>query len=189
MERGQGEAMKGGARPRSGPIARTEAQQRAAGGVVRAQHRVKRSVGTVVGEPSVLPPPGLTVFEQDQWAYYAPLLVQTGRMTLEARDTLAKYCTALGQVAQIKSEMADPSYRVVMLSVTVDGAGNEHVTAKTNPLNVALRQWLETARHYEADLLLNPATAIRVPVPTPAEETSEKAAVHDFYREHPRVSM
>ena len=187
--------MPKGGHSHSGPLRRTAAQQLAAGGRVRPKHKQNRSAGTAVSVVAVSAPPHLTPVEREQWAYYAPLLEPRGVLTLEGRDTLAKYCTALAEVARIKSEMAalgpdgQPTYRVVLLSVTIDGAGNEHVTAKTNPLNVALRQWLETARHYEADLLLNPAAAIRVPVPTPAEETSEKAVVHDFYREQQRVSM
>lgn len=177
---------KGGARPRSGPIARSAAEQRAAGGKVRARNRVSRSAGTVGAAQA---PPHLTDVERAQWGYYAPLLEKAGRLTLEARDTLAKYCTALAEIVRLKEEMAakgsdgQPVYKPVMLSVTVDGAGNQHVNAKPNPLGVQLRQWLMVCRGYEADLLLSPAAAIRVPQAPADEDETEKAPgkVHDFY--------
>jgi len=162
---------------------------------VRPKHKQQRTVGTVTATHPVPPPPHLTALEREQWMYYAPLLEPNGRLTLEGRDTLAKYCTALAQVALIKAEMeavgkdGQPTYRVVLLSVTVDAAGNEHVTAKTNPLNVALRQWLETARKYESDLILNPAAAIRVPGPIPVDDEHAGSTPHDFYGEGQRKPM
>lgn len=180
---------KGGARPRSGPIARSAAEQRAVGGKVRARNRVRRTPGTAATADAVPPPPHLTATEREAWDYYAPLLASAGRLTLEARDTLAKYCTALAEIVRLKVEMAAVDeagrlvYRPVLLSVTVDGAGNEHVTAKPNPLGVQLRQWLMVCRGYEADLLLSPAAAIRVPQAPADEDDTPKVPgkVHDFY--------
>jgi phage terminase small subunit len=167
---------KGGARARSGPIARSAQEQQRVGGKVRARNLVTRTPGTV---GTVDPPPHLDAVEREQWDYYAPLLLSAGRLTLEARDTLAKYCTALARVVAIKAQMAEPEYRDILITTSVDSAGTEHVNAKPHPLLVLLRQWLMVARSYEADLLLNPAAAIRVP--QAEADDSEPATVHDFY--------
>jgi len=190
--------MPKGGHSKVGPLPRTAAQQVAVGGRVRPKHRQPRSLGTRAPASAVKAPPHLTALERAQWTYYAPLLEQVGRLTYEARDTLAKYCTVLAQVVLIKKAMAVKTYRTLLLSHSVSGSGVEHVTAKTNPLNIALRNWLETARKYEADLLLNPASAIRAPGPPPTAqdppheaeaEADEQASAHDFYGDGPRRPM
>lgn len=185
---------KGGARSRSGPLPRTEAQQRAVGARVRPRNREQRSIGTPASASVVAPPPGMTALQLEFWHYYAPLLEAAGRLTLEGRETLSGYCMACAEIARINQEIqavdehGEPLYKTLILSVTVDGSGAQHVNGKTNPLNIALRQWLETKRKYEADLLLSPATAIRVPGPLPGQEPSDapaEPAEHDFYGEGP----
>lgn len=109
--------------------------------------------------------------EREQWAYYAPLLAASGRLTQEARDTLAKYCTGLATVIRLKAQMAEPEYRDILISVTVDGAGNEHVKAVPNPLLLRLEKWVALCRGYESDLLLCPAAAVRAPAPAGEGET------------------
>jgi phage terminase small subunit len=187
---------KGGARSRSGPLPRTEEQQRALGGRVRDNHRQVRSVGTRATVGAVKPPPYLTRAEVAFWRYYAPLLERHGRLTLECRDVLGAYCQALAIIAEIREEMHAKDeqgkriYRHCVVSVTVTVNG-ENVSGKTHPLNIALRNWLETKRKYEADLLLSPATAIRAPGPVPTaqdpvrETNDDTPAGHDFYGEGP----
>ena len=111
------------------------------------------------------PPPHLDEEEARHWAYYAPLLQGAQRLTLEARDTLAKYCTALATIVRLKRQMAADEYRDILVDIVIDSAGNEHVSAKANPLLVQLRQWVMLCRGYETDLLLSPAAAVRAPRP------------------------
>jgi hypothetical protein len=93
-------------------------------------------------------PPGLSKREGAFWSYYAPLLVANRRLTCEARDTLAKYCTALATVAELRQQIASRKPKDL-----VDRSANRK----------ELRQWLTVSRLYETDLLLNPASAVRAP--------------------------
>ena len=97
------------------------------------------------------PPSGLSDAEAECWRYYAPLLISSRRLTLEARDTLAKYCTALATVADL---------RKVIASRKTKDVENRLVYRRE------LRQWLMVSRAYESDLLLNPASAVRAPKPS-----------------------
>jgi phage terminase small subunit len=161
-----------GGHAKSGPVAFDQAERDLRGTKTRQRHRTPSrtaSRATVLCEG----PPHLTEAERAQWVYYAPLLMAAERLTLEARDTLAKYCTALAIVERLKKQMAADEYRDLMITVIVDGAGNEHRSAKPNPLLVQLRQWVLLCRGYESDLLLSPAAAIRAPkaaAPEPAAD-------------------
>jgi phage terminase small subunit len=146
---------------------------------VRAVNRIARSLGTATDVCTA--PPHLDAVERKHWRYYAPLLAAAGRLTLEARDTLAKYCSALATVVRLKEQMRAPEYRDVIVTTSIDSAGNEHVNAKPNPLLTLFRQWLMVSRNYEADLLLSPATAIRVPAPQADPEPPPMP--HNFYGE------
>ena len=67
------------------------------------------------------------------------------RLTLVARDCLAKYCTALAVVSELRLELADKKTD-----------RKERTAARRE-----LRQYLNVTRLYESDLILNPATAVR----------------------------
>jgi hypothetical protein len=51
------------------------------------------------------PPPGLSRAEMAFWEYYAPALLAERRLTTTTRDALAKYCTALAMVADLRREL------------------------------------------------------------------------------------
>lgn len=95
----------------------------------------------------VEPPDGLNELELKFWKHYAPGLRAQRRLTMLARDTLAGYCSALAIIAELRLEMADKS-----LSRKDRSAARKE-----------LRQYLSVKRLYESDLLINPATAARVP--------------------------
>jgi phage terminase small subunit len=164
-----------GGHAKSGPVAFDQAQRELRGTKTRPRPRHRPTKVTPSAPmPICEGPPHLTEAERSQWAYYAPLLAE--RLTLEARDTLAKYCTALATVERLKAQMAADEYRDLMITTTVDGAGNEHRTAKPNPLLVQLRQWVLLCRGYESDLLLSPAAAIRAPKAAAPESTADPLA-------------
>lgn len=94
------------------------------------------------------PPPGLSRAERGFWNYYAPQLQAEKRLTLKARDTLAKYCTALAIVADLRRQLTSRKKKALE-----DRAANRK----------ELRQWLLASRLYENDLILNPSSAIRAP--------------------------
>lgn len=94
------------------------------------------------------PPTGLSRSEQRFWKYYAPQLAAEKRLSMKARDTLAKYCTALAVVADLRGQLTSRK--------------REHI-AQRSYVRKELRQWLLASRLYENDLILNPASAIRAP--------------------------
>lgn len=154
--------MARGGHIRSGPPVRPASARQQDGSRIRDRHRTKGKAGTT---GDVLPPAHLTEAERAEWAHYAPLLAAAGRLTQEARGVLANYCTAQATVARLKAQQAAPEYRDVIVNVTVDGAGNEHVKAAPNPLLLRLEKWLTICHTFENDLGFNPATAVRMPAP------------------------
>ena len=123
--------------------------------------------------------PKLSAPQRRYWDYYAPLLEQARMLSAGDREALRLYCIALAQVDDIEQQQAATEYRRVMLTVTVDGAGNEKIKAETNPLDAQLRMWIEIARHHAAELGLSPASRTRVaPVGKPdTEKPSALAAL------------
>jgi len=110
-------------------------------------------------------PPGCTRLERAYWNYYAPLLAAERRLTMKARDTLAKYCTALAVVTGLRRSLASRRPKEIA------------VRDKTRK---ELRQWVLAARLYENDLILNPASAIRAPKEDVPPPIPPGAPVSDF---------
>lgn len=140
--------MPRGGHGKSGPIANDGAARQLHGSKLRPRHRQKGDVGTVMDVCAH--PPGLTRLEMAFWNYYAPQLAAERRLTLKARDTLAKYCTALAVVSGLRKSLASRKRADI---------------AERKTTRKELRQWLLAARLYENDLLLNPASSIRAPKP------------------------
>lgn len=118
-------------------------------------------------EPSFAPmsveaPSTLTEIERAFWSYYQPILSAGNVLTAGDRDTLRRYCEALAEIDDIRAQQRAPEYRRVMVTVTIDSAGNEKVRAETNPLDAQLRNWVQIARLCASDLGLTPASRARV---------------------------
>ncbi len=130
------------------------------GSRTRPHHRERQ-------EPTLRPevpasPRHLTGDEQELWDYYAPLLGASRVMTAQDRETLVQFCEARAQVVEIKRLQADPAYRRVLVSVVVDGAGNEKPKVETNPLDVQRRSWTDKARLCAEELVMSPMSRARV---------------------------
>jgi phage terminase small subunit len=174
--------MPRGGHPKSGPPVKPAAVRAQDGTRIRDRHRQKGHVGTV---GQVAAPADLTVDELEEWRYYAPLLHAAGRLTQEARGVLQNYCTCRATITRLRRQMGAPEYRDVLIGVTVDGAGQEHVKATPNPILLRLEKWILVAHTLENDLGLNPAMAMRMPSTSAA--TPEPAPVSDFFRGLSRV--
>lgn len=112
-------------------------------------------------EFSVPPAPShLDQEEVEVWRHYAPLLAADGRLTPKSLDVLARYCTAVVQVRALRAQLRASAS--IIVTTTIDGAGNERENVKANPLDAMLRQWMAAARALENDLVLNPASLLRV---------------------------
>lgn len=140
--------MPRGGHGKSGPVQKDSATRTLHGSRTRQQHRKKGDVGA----PMIVcdPPPDLSKAEKKFWGYYAPQLVAEGRLTMKARDTLAKYCTSLAVVASLRRQLE---------SKKREDVDNRSSNRKE------LRQWILASRLYENDLLLNPSSSIRAPKP------------------------
>jgi len=107
------------------------------------------------------PPDGLGPAALGYWQYYAPLQVLRGLLTRTSRHILRNYCQLLAECDRVQVALEESA--PLILTTTVDGAGNEHVKATANPL-IAARLKLQQQLHtLENDLALNPATALRLP--------------------------
>ena len=156
--------MPRGGHAKTGPAIKDAATRALHGSRERPQHRTKGDAGA----PMIVcaPPPGLSKAERAFWTYYAPPLAAEHRLTLKARDTLAKYCTALAVVADLRRRLASRR--------RADRAQRPAVLKE-------LRQWLLASRLYENDLILNPASAIRAPKPTGGDgPPAQGDALSDF---------
>lgn len=129
----------------------------------------KRGGPTARLTPMVVPAPPahLEADEVAIWQHYAPLLAADGRLSPKSIDALARYCTAVVQVRTLRAALRASA--PVIISTTVDGAGNEREIVKANPLDAMLRSWMDKARALENDLVLNPASLLRVPPQTEPE--------------------
>lgn len=96
------------------------------------------------------PPPGLSKSEQAFWRYYAQQLKAEKRLTLKSRDTLAKYCTALAVVSDLRRQLWSKKRDDI---------------AQRAAVRKELRQYLLASRLYENDLILNPSSSVRAPRP------------------------
>lgn len=118
-------------------------------------------LGLVDLTSDITPPADLAEAARPYWDYFAPLQVRTGLLTDSSRETLRSYCQLLVQRDRIEVALRDSP--VLILSTSVDGAGNEHTVLKANPLLAQQRQ-VEASLHTLAnDLCLAPAAAIRLP--------------------------
>jgi phage terminase small subunit len=149
--------MMQGGHGRSGP-APADADTRHLLGTKKRRRRTATVVGDLMGIPEA--PSDLSEAERHFWNYYAPQLAAERRLTGKARDVLAKYCTALAVVSGLRAALASPEI------------------AQRSATRKELRQWLLTARLYENDLILNPASSLRALQPTP-ESVEDECAEFD----------
>lgn len=109
-------------------------------------------------------PPKMTKAQRAYWDYYQPIMEAARMLTPADRQALRLYCVSLVQIDEILALQAGKEYARAVLSVTVDGAGNEKPKIETHPYDTQLRQWMEIARHHQAELGLSPTSRARVSV-------------------------
>lgn len=97
-----------------------------------------------------------------EWKRVAPLLYKLGLLTELDGTILAGYCQLYSRWEQIKGEQKES--KLLMLKHTVDGAGNEHVEAKQNPLVIMARQTLKEIRMFCAEFGMTPSSRARMVV-------------------------
>ena len=133
-------------------MAHNPATRKLRSGRTRRPSSVRGDAGLLVD--TCAPPPDLSRKETVFWNYYVGLLAAERRLTKKVRDGLAKYCTSLAIVAELRVELA---------------AKTRTAVARRAETRKELRQWLLVGRLLENDLLLNPASSARAPVPVEPE--------------------
>ena len=109
------------------------------------------------------------------WDYFAPLQASKGLLTRSGRFLLRRYCQILAHFDRVMA--AADSSEVLMITSTVDGAGNEKLKAENNPLGARVVQLSQQLHTLESDLCLSPAAALRVPkAETPEVDTLDQWA-------------
>jgi phage terminase small subunit len=103
----------------------------------------------------------MTTEEEGYWAYFAPLQVRSGLLTLSSREVLRSYCQELVTRDRLALELRTSP--VLIISTVIDGAGNEHPKVSANPLLTAKRQQEATLHTLASALCLEPAAAMRLP--------------------------
>jgi P27 family predicted phage terminase small subunit len=149
--------MPSGGHGRVGPLPRAGSSS-----MLRGKSKRAGAASHVLPMPAAPdPPPHLEDDEAVVWRHYAPLLAADGRLSPKSIDALARYCTAVVQVRYLRKQLRESA--PVIVSSTVDSAGNEREIVKANPLDAMVRAWMAAARALENDLVLNPASLLRVP--------------------------
>lgn len=111
------------------------------------------------------PPVYLTGEEVEIWRYYAPRLAADGRLSDKSVDALGRYCVAVAQVRRLSAIVRESAPVIISTQYQPDGTTRE--IAKANPADAMLRSWLDKCRALENDLVLNPASLLRVPAEAP----------------------
>ena len=78
------------------------------------------------------PPAGMSVEALAYWNHHAPLQAARGLLTQSGRFLLRRYCQIAALFDRVIAEQ--DRTEVLMLTSTVDGAGNEKIKAENNPL-------------------------------------------------------
>lgn len=110
------------------------------------------------------PPAGMSVEALVYWNHHAPLQAARGLLTQSGRFLLRRYCQIAALFDRVIAEQ--DRTEVLMLTSTVDGAGNEKIKAENNPLGARAIQLSQQMHTLESDLLLSPAAAMRMPAAT-----------------------
>ena len=156
--------MPSGGHSRVGPLPRSGSSN-----MLKGKSKRRGAASRLLPMPAAPdPPPHLDDAEAAVWGYYAPLLAVDGRLSPKSIDALARYCMAVVQVRYLRQQLRESA--PVIVSTVVDSAGNEREIAKANPLDAMVRSWMDKARALENDLVLNPASLLRVPTQAPDDD-------------------
>ena len=119
-------------------------------------------------------PADLTGDAAEHWAHLTDILRGERRLSVSAGPMLAAACLAYADWVKLERQKAaaDP----IVLKVSVDGAGTEHVEPKAHPLYAMARQARQAYRLLLNDLCLSPTTLARAKVNPPADAADPLAA-------------
>lgn len=118
-------------------------------------------------EPSVPEcPKHLDKDAKKEWKRVIKILEPLNMLTRIDYAMLGAYCQLYSDWVKVEKEKQQPEFKPLMLKVTVDGAGNEHVTATENPLLKSQRAILKEIRVFCSLFGMSPSDRARLQVPT-----------------------
>ncbi len=108
----------------------------------------------------------------EEWDRLGPSLVALGVLSTADGAAFEAYCTLFERARYLRQRVnANPE--PVQIRTSVDGAGNEHVEAKPNPLYAMERDTLKALAPYLGQFGLTPATRSKiVAAPSPQERSA-----------------
>jgi phage terminase small subunit len=118
-------------------------------------------------------PVDLSESERAVWETYASELAAAGRLNPGVCGALTNYCCARATIDRLRRAISEATHH------DVSEAGTK------SPLLPELRQWVNTARLLESDLLLSPAAVSRAPA-EPAPEPDPFAEFDNLPIPRPR---
>ena len=101
-------------------------------------------------------PKGLDANAKKVWKRLSPILCRLGLLTEADSDNFASLCQNISRLEMIREMINKMNGKILMIKHTVDGAGNEHIEAKTNPLMVEERMRMEILRSQAQEFGLTP---------------------------------
>jgi len=116
--------------------------------------------------PAVTPdmPTTLDKYGRKIWQRTVPILERNGLLTEVDGDTLAEYCHLQALNAHVSRALKRCRYKMLAEKHTVDGAGNEILEVKTNPLVTQKMQISAKLLPYLREFGMSPASRTRIQV-------------------------
>ena len=119
------------------------------------------------GVPSHLDP-----IARREWKRLAVVFGRLGLLTEIDGASFAGYCIAHSTLVRINRALKDCGYKMLAEKHTVDGAGNEHLEVKANPLIVQQRLALMAIRSFCTEFGMSPSSRGKISVPGAGEDGS-----------------
>lgn len=137
----------------------------------------KRPLPSGEPRPAAVEPqmPGyLDPIARREWKRTAPRLVRLGLLTEADGELFGGYCQTVSDLARINKAMRACGYKMLAEKHTVDGAGNEHLEVKTNPLVIQRRNALAQLRYFCQEFGLTPSSRAKIQVPARGESDPQE---------------
>jgi P27 family predicted phage terminase small subunit len=119
---------------------------------------------------SPMVPSHLDPVARREWKRLAPMFGRLGILTEIDGASFAGYCIAHSTLVRINRALKDCGYKMLAEKHTVDGAGNEHLEVKANPLIVQQRLALMAIRGFCTEFGMSPSSRGKISVPGAGED-------------------
>ena len=108
---------------------------------------------------------------------YIKILDRVGLTTEADGDSFSLLCQMFAEFKQLNEAIQQCDNKLLQFKHTVDGAGNEHVEAKMNPLLIQRRQLYQNIRPYLSEFGLTPRGRVGLTVGTATKKTKMESMI------------